>query len=354
MSERDHTDREHTDRDHTDALLATLLRDEAELASAGIQPPPLEDLHRRAASRNRRPWVVAAALALAAAVAALVWASLPSTDGEVGPAGGFVPPADGPVVDTFPVPTFEWDEGGGNAAQVSGVLALTDAGCPLLVDGDLATALFLPNATGVTYDNGVRGVVDGRGRVYAVEGQQLDYAGGWAEPMTGELAASWEALCGDTPARDAVYVNSVAAHGPLAEAPAPPQADLPTAPTTAEELGWFPVPTYQFDPDGAREDALIEGTVEFTDENCPYVETDGVRTGLILPNAEGRRTPDGDGRRLVYASFPTQGATGLMAEEGQPVAWGGGGGAADDERWTSVCGQSPVDAVFIVQDTPFD
>ena len=355
MSERDHTDADHTDRDRTDTLLATLLRDEAELASSGIQPPELEDLRRRAASRSRRPWIVAGALLAAATVAALVWANLPSTDAEVGPAGEFVPPADGPIVSTFPVPTYAWDEGGGDAAQVSGVLALTDAGCPMLVADGRATALLLPNATGVTYDNGVRGVVDAEGRVYAVEGQQLEYAGGWQEPAAGEFAEGWQALCGDTPARDVIYVNSVAAHEALTEAPALPPEDLPTAPTTAEELGWFPVPTFEFGGDAwpTSEAGLIEGVVEFTDDGCPYVETDGVRTGLVFPNAEGFQAPGTDDPRLIYASFPEQGSTGMMAEEGQPIFWGGGGRAADDEHWTAVCQDSPVDAVFIVQDTPF-
>jgi hypothetical protein len=38
--------------------------------------------------------------------------------------------------------------------------------------------------------------------------------------------------------------------------------------------------------------------------------------------------------------------------EGEPISWGGGG-AMDDEQWTSVC-STPVDQVFVVQDTPFD
>ena len=64
------------------------------------------------------------------------------------------------------MPPYAWDpDEGGNSAQVIGVLALTDAGCPLLVNGDSTTALFLPNATGVTYDNGVRGIVDAQGRL---------------------------------------------------------------------------------------------------------------------------------------------------------------------------------------------
>jgi hypothetical protein len=43
----------------------------------------------------------------------------------------------------------------------------------------------------------------------------------------------------------------------------------------------------------------------------------------------------------------------MMAMEGEVLSYGGGGGRADDERWTSVCGESSVDAVFYVQDAPF-
>ena len=341
-----------SERDRTDALLATHLRDDAELASVGIQPPPLEDLQRRAGMRTRRPWLVAGGvLAAAAVIGAVVWASLPEPEGAVGPAGEFVPPAGGPIVDTFPVPPYDWDEGGGDAAQVAGGLAFTDAGCPLLLFGESATPLILPNATGVTYDNGVRGVVDADGRVYGTEGQPLEYAGGWQEPMTGEFAAAWEALCGDTPARDLVYINDVAAVEPLTEAPEP-AGDLPTVPTSREEAGWFDVPTFDFDVDGPREEALIEGEVAFTDEGCPYVEADGQRVGLVFPNAEGFQPPEGDEPRMVYSQFG-DGASAVMAMDGGAISWGGGGGALDDERWTSVC-SSPVDAVFVVQDSPFD
>lgn len=334
-----------SERDHTDTRLAMLLRDEADRASDGIRPPKLVDLQIRAGARRRRRrhLIGLGGLVAAAAVAALVWVNLPSAGDP------FVAPADGPIESTFPVPSYDWDESGGDDALVAGALAFTDEGCPLLVSGESSTALFLPNATGVTYDNGVRGVVDGRGRVYATEGQTMEYAGGWQEPMTGEFAGAWESLCGDTPARDAAYVNDVAVHEALTEVPEPPATDLPTAPSTAEELGWFDVPTYEFDPESPRQEALIEGTVEFTDEGCPYVETDGVRTGLVFPNAEGFDNPDADDLLRVYAHFD-DGTSGVMAEEGQPISWGGGG-APDEEMWTPVCPESPVDSVFIVQDT---
>lgn len=337
-----------SEREVIDALLATHLRDDAELASHGIQTPRLVELQARAGERRsrRRMLIGLGGLAAAAGVAALVWANLPSASDP------FVAPAEGPIADTFPVPTYDWDLGGGDDALVAGALGFTDSGCPMLLFGESATPLLLPNATGVTYDNGVRGVVDGTGRVYATEGQTMEYAGGWQEPMTGELAAAWLGLCGDTPARDLVYVNDVAAFEPLTQAPEPP-GDLPTVPTSREEAGWFDVPSFTLDPEGPREDALIEGVVEFSDEGCPFVETDGVRTGLVFPNAEGFQAPDTDEPRIVYSVFG-DGTSAGMAVEGESVSWGGGGGAADDERWTSVCAETPVDGVFLVQDTPFD
>lgn len=348
MSERDHSDTDDTGADRTDALLATFLRDEADLASDGIRPPKLVELQIRAGARRRRrrTLIGLGGLAAAAAVAAVVWANLPP------PSDPFVAPADGPINDTFEVPTYEWDGGSGTDALVGGVLGFTDAGCPLLVEGERATALFLPNATGVTYDNGVRGVVDGRGRVFATEGQTMEYAGGWQEPMTGEFAGAWESLCGDTPARDAAYVNSEASHDALTESPAPPVTDLPTAPTTAEELGWFEVPTFEWEPRQGGDGSQVQGVVEFTDEGCPYVETDGVRTGLVFPNAEGFENPQQDEPRMVYATFES-GTSGAIAIEGEHGSWGGGG-AAGREFWAPVCQESPVDNVFLVQDTLFN
>lgn len=92
--------------------------------------------------------------------------------------------------------------------------------------------------------------------------------------------------------------------------------------------------------------------MQFTDEGCPFVETDGVVTGLVFPNAEGFQAPGTEDPPLVYSYFGA-GSSAAMAQEGEPISWGGGGGAADD-RWTSVCQDTPVDGIFIVQDTPFD
>lgn len=335
-----------SERDHTDTLIATVLRDVADREADGILAPPLTELQGRAADRRRRRrWVTVAGLAAAALVGAVVWANLPGQREAV------VAPAEGPISSTFPVPTYEWDGGGGDQALVSGVMTFTDAGCPMLMFGESVTPLILPDATGVTYDNGVRGVIDAQGRLYGTEGQKIAYAGGWQEPMSGEFAASWDALCDDTPARDLVYVNEVAKFDPLAQVPEV-QTGLPTVPTSREEAGWFMVPTYRMDPDAAREEALVEGTVEFTDGGCPYVEADGQRVGLVFPNAEGFDNPHAEEPRMVYVSFG-DGASAVMAIEGEPISWGGGGAAADDERWTSVCAE-PVDSVFIVQDSPFE
>lgn len=151
------------------------------------------------------------------------------------------PEPGGPVAEVFPVPTWEWDERSGMDAEVSGRLAFTDAGCTLLVTGEgtdlRAIAVFFPNAYGVRYENGARGVVDGAGRVYAVEGEEFSYAGGWIEPASAELTAAWDERCAATPLRDVVVVNDAATRPALHAAPSPPATALPTAPSTAAELG---------------------------------------------------------------------------------------------------------------------
>lgn len=286
--------------------------------------------------------MIVAVVGIGAAVAALVWALRPSA--------GSGPEPTGPIAEVFAVPTWEWDEQSGMDALVSGRLAFTDAGCPLLVQGEgggvTAAAVFFPNASGVRYENGVRAVVDGVGRVYAVEGQEFSYAGGWIEPASADLAAAWDERCAATPLRDAVVVNDHAAGPPLDAAPAPPSSALPTAPSTAAELGWFAVPTFAWDPAYGGDDALIEGIVTFIGQ-CPVIEAEGRVTGLILPNAEGFRQPDGP--LSVFSRFP-DGSSGLMVMEGESISYGGGA-PADDSRWSALC--PPVDALFSVQDRPF-
>lgn len=69
-----------------DAVVSTLLRDGADRASAGILPPPLEELERRAGARARRPRLVGAGI-VAAASAAAVWATLPGPERASAPPG---------------------------------------------------------------------------------------------------------------------------------------------------------------------------------------------------------------------------------------------------------------------------
>lgn len=172
-------------------------------------------------------------------------------------------------------------------------------------------------------------------------------AGGWVEPASAELTATWDDRCAATPLRDAVVVNDTAAHPPLDSAPALPAGDLPRAPSTAAELGWFPVPTFEWDPAQGGDAALIEGNVTFHG-TCPVIEADGVVTGLILPNAVGFRQPGGT--LSAYAWFP-DGSSGLMVMEGEAVSFGGGYGPPDDPRWTELC--PAVDQVARVYDRPF-
>lgn len=334
--------------DGADRIITTILREEADRQGAAAVAPALDDLGHRAAARHRRArWGLAGvgAVVAAATVAAVVWATRPPDPGDdVTPAT-----ADDLVAATFDVPTFVWNPAqGGDSAEITGVLAFTDAGCPLLVDGDRVSALLLPNATGVRYTNGVRGVVDAQGRVYGTEGQPVKYGGGWAEP--GTFAATWAQRCAATPTRDIAYVNDVAASGPLTALPAEPAEPLPTAPSSAEELGWFEVPTYPLDGTRpTRLDGSIYGVVRFTDEGCPYVQADGARTGLVFPNAQGFREPGTQDPRTVMGAFD-DGTSGVMATEGEADGWGGGL-TSDHGLWDAACGASPVEAVFVVVQT---
>lgn len=295
-------------------------------------------------SIDGRGAIAAVLLAAAGAAAVGVLALLGAFDRADGPE------ATGPIADVFAVNTWEWDGRSGMDALVSGRLAFTDTGCTLLVAGEgearTATAVFFPNASGVRYENGVRGVVDRAGRVFAVEGEEFSYAGGWVEPASAELIAAWDARCAATPLRDAVVVNDAAARPPLDDVPAMPAGNLPTAPSTAVELGWFPVPTFEWDPVEGGDAALVGGTVTFLGQ-CPVIEADGAVTGLILPNAEGFRQPDG--ALSVYAWFP-DGSSGLMVMDGEEVSYGGGYGPPD-ARWTELC--PTVDQVAWVYDRPF-
>lgn len=309
-------------------------------------PPP-------ATAVRRRRWMVAGFVA--AAVGLVVWQVLPDSG-----RGAYSPASGSPVSGTFEVPTYDWDGGSAMEARVGGTLWFTTEGCTLVSNGEGADrvtgAVFFPNATGVTYDNGVRAVVDGNGRVFAVEGQEFAYSGGYVVEPDSDLGQEWLAQCPDTDLREGAVVNDEPDRPPLTEAAPAPDEPGPTAPTSDEELGYYKVPTFEWDPADGGEEALIEGPVTFTDEGCPIIESQAddqpVVTGLIFPNAEGYRNPHDEDVPMIYSSFPN-GTSGMMAMEGEMLSYGGGGGPADDERWTSVCGESSIDAVFYVQDAPF-
>ncbi len=333
--------------------LATTMRRAA--ARAGEVPvPPLMHLTGRAAHRRRRrlQGTALGVVAAAALVAVLVWQLVPG-----GHRSAYVPPAQGPVTSTFEVPTY--DDGGGDArmdALVVGTLWFTEDGCTLMSNGEgadrVTQAVIFPNATGVTYDNGVRAVVDGNGDVFAVEGQEFSYGGGYVvEPAT-ELGRQWLDRCPGTDLREGALVTDDPASGPLTQAPPAPSEPGPTVPTTDEELGWYDVPTFEWDPEEGGDGAEVAGTVRFTDEGCPVLEqetTDGTqRVGLILPNAEGHD----DGTRRVYSWLPDGSGGGVMAEDGEPFSASGGYLPAPHAIWTGACPDSPVDSVAMVYDTP--
>ena len=110
-----------------------------------------------------------------------------------------MPPGDGPVAGTFAVPTYDWDGASAMDAAVAGTLWFTAEGCTLMGNAEggkeVTRAVFFPDATGVTYDNGVRAVVDSTGDVFAVEGQSFSYGGGFVVTPDSALGRRWADQC---------------------------------------------------------------------------------------------------------------------------------------------------------------
>lgn len=340
-----------TDLDRT---LATLLGEELAQESDLIPPPPpLADLRRRAAHHRRRRW---GAIAVAAAAAAVVGV----TAVQLWPGGIGGPPLPGPAgpdgalpdgAETFEVPTYDWD-GSGMDALVSGRLGFTPEGCTLMYQegqpGSVQPVVF-PDAVGVRFANGVRAVVaEGTGRVFAVEGQQFAYGGGWiSDPgvWTGRCGA-WEG--------DVAWINDQAELEPLTTDPPPPDEPVPTAVASDEERGLYDVPTFGWDPAQGGEGALLEGNVTMTQDGCAVVAPEDAPApvvGLVFPNARGMRG-DWPGGAAIMATFP-DGVETVMAHDDLDVSFGGGyvdPSAGDDWGWARLCPGSPVDELFLVQD----
>jgi hypothetical protein len=224
-------------------------------------------------------------------------------------------------------------------ALVSGTLWLTPEGCTMMSNGQgedrVTQAVFFPNATGVTYDNGVRAVVDSEGNVFAIEGQEFSYDGGHVVERDSELGAQWLTQCPDTDLREGAVINDTAATDPLTEAPPVPDQPGPTAPTSDEELGWYEVPTFEWDPEQGGDAAQIEGRVLLSPAGCPLLHTDdGQVVALVFPNAEGREEPD---RQAIWGTVG--GTHGVFVEDGQQASFGGGHGARHQD-WERLCGTS--------------
>lgn len=270
----------------------------------------------------------------------------------------YEPPAGAPIVSTFKVPTYAWDEGSGMAARVSGTLWFTPEGCTLLSNGQgrdqVTRPVFFPNATGVTYDNGVRAVVDPDGGVFAVEGLEFAYGGGFVVSAESDLGKQWLAQCPGTEVREGAVVNDHPESPPSTVAPPAPAHPGPTAPSTAEELGYFPVPTYEWKADGDSA-GFVTGTVSFVGGRCPVMTTSTgaheQRVGLVFPNAEGYQHDQRAPRPVIYSSLPS-GTSGSMVEDEQLTGVHGRTASRNGSSWVALCATVPVDSVFYVQDFP--
>jgi hypothetical protein len=298
---------------------------------------------------RRRRWMVLLATAVVTAIAGGVWWMSRSRP--------YVPAANGPAVSTFAVPTYAWDGGSGMDAAVSGTLWFTPEGCTLLGNGEgdqqTAQAVIFPNATGVTYDNGVRAVVNADGDVYAVEGQPFSYAGGYGVTPETDTGRRWLEQCPTANLREGALVNDHPATPELARAPEAPSGAGPTAPTPDKELGFFTVPTFTWDPADGGKDGTATGTLTLTSTGCPVLlDRAGSTIGLVFPNAEAfddPNTPDGPS---IYSSFPN-GTSGMMATDGERLSLQGEAAEPTDPVWASPCSAADVDTVFYVHDAPF-
>lgn len=201
--------------------------------------------------------VLAGAAAVTLGVAVLMWQPWSGAPDSAIPE----PADDGPWFEVFEVPTYAWDGDGGDDALIAGVLAFTDTGCPMLVNPDspesAPVAVWFPNATGVQYENGVRAVADHDGGIFGIEGQEVNYGGGYHGDSR---ADEWDALCGGPPLRSSATIYAHAELDPLDEPPPEPTIDLPTRLATDEEQGYFEVPTFEWDLAEAQE-GLTEGTL---------------------------------------------------------------------------------------------
>ena len=313
-------------------------------------------MSERSADASARGHALGAGLSLRWAAAALI--AVLSTACGTG-ASPYQPAAGDPIVRTFQVPTYAWDEdSGGMAGQISGTLWFTPDGCTLLSTGEgadrVTRAVFFPNATGVTFGNGVRAVVESDGGVFAIEGQEFAYGGGFVVTEQSDLGKQWLAQCPGTEVREGAVINDEPASPRLSASPPRPAQPGPTAPSTAEELGYFPVPTYEWKPGGAAAD-FVTGMVTFAGGRCPVMTTTKggheQRTGLVFPNAEGFRHPQQAPRPVIYSSLPT-GTSGSMVEDDQLTGFHGRTASPNDDSWTALCAKVPVDSVFYVQDFP--
>lgn len=252
--------------------------------------------------------------------------------------------------DRFDIPSYSWDKQGGMAALVSGRLSFTPDGCTLMVseEGDgLAQPVIFPNAAGIRFDNGVRAVIEAdSGTVYAIEGQEFSYGGGWVPP-----SESWTQMCGDYAPDDIAHINDAPTLAMPAVAPEPYTGTLPTEIPSLAERGWYAVPTFEWDPAQAGEQALLEGTVTMTDDGCATVESPDRVTGLVFPNAWGKKDDGYAGGHAIFSWF--QEGSGIMAEDEMAVSYAGGSGDVSGElgaQWEELCPSSPIDTLFAVQE----
>lgn len=315
------------------------------------------DSDARGATRRRVTLVAVAAAAALVLVGVLprLW-----SNDDLGPAGLPAAPdgareLNGLDVTPFVVPTYPWGSPTAEEALIEGRLGFTDSGCPVSLPdrpsaGSESVPLLFPEAIGVRWANGVRGVLGPDGRLFGIEGQPVAYTGGYSS--SGDDAEITPAdVCGELPASVGVFR--------VQEDPgrAAPDAPPPGVEGSDPLARWVDVPTFARVPEEGGDAAAVAGVVEFPTRSCPAVRTvDGQLIGLVLPTAQGMVGTEGGG--LVRYRDPGTGVERPWFAEGDEVLLGGGGGGGGgggaQPEWDALCQDLVVDDVFRVDDQPPD
>ncbi|MGC5629828.1 hypothetical protein ACPYO6_16465 [Georgenia sp. Z1344] len=163
-------------------------------------------------------------------------------------------------------------------------------------------------------------------------------AGCWSAPVTDGTAPPDESPSAGAPS-DGSATDGSASDGSPSEGTGSDGAD-------ALDRDTFAVPTWAHSPGQMVMEALIIGDLVASPEGCPVMTGehgyDGDGTGIMLPNAVGRRTEDG-----LVVEYEMEGEHHVARLDGSEQSFGGGGGTPENEaEWERVCPHTPVSDIW--------